>query len=367
MVAASLAESLADSRHEAGERHGILIAVADARRPHHHRQACEGLGSLVPAFLLQRRQRDNGELQLQGRVDLVLDTDLVVAFLAELQVIELAVHRTGRYHDALCLLVMSHGDGGVGEQCYLFLESVAVLRQRFLLGCFLFLFPLPLSYRLVSILAVLHRLLAYLLDLVGLFLFLSLFLFLLLLSLGVGLSVGRLVEALVGFLEERHEIIEFREVEVAVDLQLPVIGDGVAEVRAVLELRPPLPSIGRVVGGIGAHPGEDGEEVQRQLIAGGERLLVVEGRTEVTDACPHRVFPGLELVGIEVFVHGGVGLLDLRIRGTLEVHVQVLCQIPAHGELAVPQELLGECQRKLSVFSRLHVALLQFVVGPCHL
>ena len=57
------------------------------------------------------------------------------------------------------------------------------------------------------------------------------------------------------------------------------------------------------------------------------------------DGCPHGVLPCLIAVGIEVFVYGCVRLLNLCVRGALEVHVQVLSEVPTQVELAVPQEL----------------------------
>ena len=73
------------------------------------------------------------------------------------------------------------------------------------------------------------------------------------------------------------------------------------------------------------------------------------------------------LVGIEVFVDRCVRLLYLCVCGASEVGVQVLGEVPAHGELSVPEELLAERERQLRVLCRLHVALLQFVVVARHL
>ena len=57
------------------------------------------------------------------------------------------------------------------------------------------------------------------------------------------------------------------------------------------------------------------------------------------DGCPHRVLPSRVAIGIEVLVYGCVRLLYLCVRGALEVHVQILREVPAQVELAVPQEL----------------------------
>ena len=68
------------------------------------------------------------------------------------------------------------------------------------------------------------------------------------------------------------------------------------------------------------------------------------------------------MVGIEILVDGRVGLLDLGMRGRLEVHVQVLREVPADGEVAIPEELLRKRQRQVGVLGVLEVALLQLIV-----
>ena len=52
---------------------------------------------------------------------------------------------------------------------------------------------------------------------------------------------------------------------------------------------------------------------------------------------------------------------------TLEVHVQVLGQVPAHGELSVPEELVAIGERQLRIERTLHIALLQLVGLVRHL
>ena len=49
--------------------------------------------------------------------------------------------------------------------------------------------------------------------------------------------------------------------------------------------------------------------------------------------------------------------------GTLEVHVQVLGQVPAQLEVTVPEELRTEGERQVGILSVLQVSLLQFIVG----
>ena len=96
-------------------------------------------------------------------------------------------------------------------------------------------------------------------------------------SFGLSVSFGssallRLVEPLVGLLEEGHVVVERLQVEGAVDVQRPVVGNGVAQRGAVLELAAAYPAIGGVVGGVGVEPVEDGQLVERQLVGGGEVL-----------------------------------------------------------------------------------------------
>ena len=83
----------------------------------------------------------------------------------------------------------------------------------------------------------------------------------------------------------------------------------------------------------------------------------------MADALLHGVLPGCVAVGIEVFVDGRVGLLYLSMSGTLEVHVEILGEVPSEREVAVPDELLAEGQRQVGILGILEVALLQLVIG----
>ena len=85
------------------------------------------------------------------------------------------------------------------------------------------------------------------------------------------------------------------------------------------------------------------------------------------DTCPHGVFPSRILVWIEVFVYRSVWFLDFCMSGTVETHVEVLGEIPAYGEFPVPEELLAECQRQLTVLQTLHIPLLQLIIVSEHL
>ena len=79
----------------------------------------------------------------------------------------------------------------------------------------------------------------------------------------------------------------------------------------------------------------------------------------------HGVLPHGVEVGIEVLVDGrvlAVGFLYLCTGGRLEVHVQVLRQVPAQLEVAVPQHLTVEVDGQVRILRILQVALLQFIV-----
>ena len=157
-------------------------------------------------------------------------------------------------------------------------------------------------------------------------------------------------------------MIDGLQIERAVDVQIAVAVDGVTQRHTVVTLRTANPGITGIIGGIAVHPLQIRQFVQGQLITGGDLLLVVEGRTQVLDTVPHGVFPGRIPIRIEVFVHRGIRLFDLRMGGRLEVEVQVLREVPAQGEVTVPEELRVEGKRQTVVVEILHVTLLQFVV-----
>ena len=228
---------------------------------------------------------------------------------------------------------MVHLDSGVGHERYLFLEALLLLCQqvarvgvvcerRLLLrllvavGCtLLFCFSLALLLRLLA--------------------------FLLLCLLRLAAVCGRVVflETVVGLLQERHMVVEFLHVELSVDVYLAVVGDGVAKRSAVFEVRTAHPVVRSVVRSVGCYPVEHRNEINRQLVRRLERLVVLQRSAQMLDGCPHRVLPSRVAIGIEILVYGCVRLLNLCVRGALEVHVQVLREVPAQVELAVPQEL----------------------------
>ena len=61
-------------------------------------------------------------------------------------------------------------------------------------------------------------------------------------------------------------IVEFLHVERAVDVELAVVRHGVAHRCSVLKVGAPNPLVRRVEVGIGGHPVEDGDKVERHFV-----------------------------------------------------------------------------------------------------
>ena len=242
---------------------------------------------------------------------------------------------------------MLHSQGSIGCQGDFLLESILVLGQCLgLLGIVLGGFLCLGGF--VG------------LGLVGRFLFvLGVFLFRLL---------GRcFLEAVVDLLEEWRMVVERLQIQGAVDVDVAVVGDDVAQRGSVFQIRTTYPGVGGVVGSVAVEPVEDGQLVERQLIGGGKRLPIVQGDAPVQDALLDRVFPGGIAFGVQVLVHRRIGFLNLCPGGTLEVGVQVLGQVPAQLEITVPEELFVERQGQVGVLGVLEVAFLQFIVIAGHL
>ena len=272
---------------------------------------------------------------------------------------------------------MRNGDGGVGPQGHFALIAALVLGQQlvvfrltsFCVGGTLvvqFLEAVPEAAFAVAFIVALN---VFVVLFAGIFV--ELCSFLARLSLDAGLYVaGRLLrgfaEPLVGLLEERNVVVELFHVERAVQVERAVVRDAVAQRGSVFEVGAAHPVVGGVVAGIGIHPVENGDEVQRQLVAGGEVLVVVEGRAHALDAAPDAVFPRRVFVGVKRFVDGSVGFFNLGMGAAVEVEVQVAGDVPAQGELAVPEELLVEGQGELCAVDAFHVAFLQFAVNARH-
>ena len=192
-----LAEDIADIGHEARQRQGILVTVADVDGANHHECPCHILCRTVPPLLVERLARRDIDHDfyrvLIEHFYLVVVDDLV------LHLVRMAVGGASGDVDALRLLAVAEDNGGVGLQLQLFHGRALVLGQ----------FQLFL------------RGLLGVLDILGVFLALS----------GVG---WLLLEVVVGLLQEGYVVIECLEVPRRVDGEVTVVGDGVTERRAVL-------------------------------------------------------------------------------------------------------------------------------------
>ena len=128
-----LPESVAHRRQKSRQRHGVVVTIAHTDVAHHHQQARHRLCRSVPTLILQRLFRQDGNLEFQGRIDLILDADGVWINLLVLQLIGFAILCACRNDEPFALLAVVHGDGGVGQERDLLLKSFLVLGQLFLL------------------------------------------------------------------------------------------------------------------------------------------------------------------------------------------------------------------------------------------
>ncbi len=103
---------------------------------------------------------------------------------------------------------MVDDDGRVSHQRDLLLPGILVLRQYFLL--FLLLLGILVLFRF---------------------------------RFFVVIGALRLLKPVVCFLEERYVVIECLHVEVTIDIQLSVVGNGISQVRAILQIRTTYPVI----------------------------------------------------------------------------------------------------------------------------
>ena len=349
----ALSEGVANLRHEARERHGILVAVGDAYAAYHHEQTGSGLCRFVPPLTLSGRLGRHVDADGDG-VE-VLDQDGVLVDHLIFNRIGTALLGLGSDDKTLRLFVVRDLERGVRTQGQLLLEGVLVLGQGFfVLGRFGWVLRVV---RLTSIAS--FTSITSFTRLTGLFVFGGL----------LGVFGDSLLETVVGFLQEGEMIIERLHVQRTIDVELAAVGDGVTQVETGLGDRTALPVVGGIVAGIGINPIEDGELVQRQLIRRREGLTIVQRRAEVHDAMHDGILPGGIAVGVEILVDGqlAVGLLDFSLCARLEIHVQVLGEVPAQGEVAVPQERLGPRDRQLGSAEIVHVAFLEFVVAASYL
>ena len=66
------------------------------------------------------------------------------------------------------------------------------------------------------------------------------------------------IKALVGLFKERNLVVKAHEVEGSVEVEVAVVGNGVAQRRAVFELCTANPTVCGVIGEVGINPIEDG-------------------------------------------------------------------------------------------------------------
>ncbi len=339
-TATRLSQHVSDVGHETRQQHRVLLAETDIDGAHGHQQAGDGLGGLIPPLVLRGGLRHDTEFDLD-RIK-ILDNDLVLIDHLVADGIGLTVLRAGCDGELLRSLVVGYGNSRIGLQGNLALVGVLVLGKDFL----------------------------FRVTVTGLTRWDSLTGWTGLTRLaGFPRTAGttRFLESLVGLLQEGEVVIEHLEVQRTVDVQITVACNGVSKTGTVIELRTACPGIAGIIRGITIHPVEDGQFVQWQLVAGRDLLLIVERGAQMTDTVHHRVLPRRIPIGIEVFVHGGIRLLDLRTGSRLEIEVEVTREVPAQGEVAVPEELLVEHQLQVLVLQTLKVAFLQFVIAAGHL
>ena len=238
-----------------------MVAIGDTHVAHHHQYPGYRLGRLVPCLVLERLFRRDSEFHMRGRIHLGADTDAVAVELAVVQLVSLTVLRLGRKDEPAGVLAVADDKCCVGHEGDFPLITALVFGQFLLLfGSFPVLGHRSAVGLRASFLSF-HRLFAQ--FLLPPFAFLGPFAFALLL-LALQLRAALLsVETVVGRLEEGNVIVELLHVERAVDAQLAVVHDGVAQRGAIVQRSAPVPVVGGIVVGIGVHPVENGDEIER--------------------------------------------------------------------------------------------------------
>ena len=127
--ARALTKHIAYHRLESRQRHGILVAIAQADIAHHHEHACHRLRRAIPALVVERFLSRHGYLELQRRVYLIHYAYTVVVETTIAQAERLAVFGLGADYQSASLTAMRHLERGVGHEGYLLLVSPLVLRQ----------------------------------------------------------------------------------------------------------------------------------------------------------------------------------------------------------------------------------------------
>ena len=182
----ALSESIADIGKESGNRHGILVTIGNTDRAHHHQHSCCRLCRFIPPLFLGSGFGSYAQHNLNSVQ--VLDADAVFVQHLVFQRILLTILRTGNDAEFLRFLSMIDNHGRVSREGHLLLPGILVLGKYFLL----------------------------LLGLLGILVLLSCL-------LGPGRCRSRLLESLVGLLQEWNMVIECFHIEVAVDVQLSVV------------------------------------------------------------------------------------------------------------------------------------------------
>ena len=72
-----------------------------------------------------------------------------------------------------------------------------------------------------------------------------------------------LAETLIDLLEEGEVVVERLHIEIAVDVQLAIVRDGVTQTGTISQFRTTHPVVGSIIRCVRGHPVEDGQLIQR--------------------------------------------------------------------------------------------------------
>ena len=267
----ALSQHVTHIGQEARQGQVVCVAIAHAHVSHHHQQTGTGLCPCVPLGLLPLGQGDDIEAQLGGVGRIVLDAQggFVHTLVAYLHGMARTVE--GRHAQAVALLVVLHHQLRVGEEDNLLHKSLHLAGGHLLGGHALGIGLLPAGQNGVEGDARLLALLPGLLQGFGLGLLLfafGLIVAFLLLHLLVGLASGiggR--EAFVGLLQEAGVVVEGFQSQTAIEVDGALGIDVVAQRAAALQFGSAFPRVVGRIGGIGRHPVEDGDAINRYLVA----------------------------------------------------------------------------------------------------
>ena len=200
----TLSQHITDVGCKTRKGHGILVTIGDAYGANHHEQAGGTLRWLVPPLILQRwlgshRQLDGGRIA-------VLYLYLILVYNLIFNRIHLPVTRSRRYYQTLRLLVVGNGKGAVRAQCQLLLIRIFVLGKR--------------SISRISWLFRVSRLICLIC--------------LICLAYSASIFTDGFSESLIRFLEEGEVVIERLHIEIAIDVQLAIVRNGIAQFRSIV-------------------------------------------------------------------------------------------------------------------------------------